>query len=207
MMTSILSKEQLAELIPGNTYLDQWYDSLIKVLPDYEIDTTLRVAAFIAQTCHESSNYTKLHENLNYRAESLMRTWPARFPTSAIADKYAHNQEAIANYVYADRMGNGSERSGDGWKFRGRGLIQLTGRENYQVFATSIGKSVEEIPEYLETFEGAITGACWFWKRRSLNECADRSDMITLTKKINGGTTGLDERIKNYNHALQVLME
>ena len=129
------------------------------------------------------------------------------FPTDELAQEYANKsnkQEAIANRVYANRMGNGPEESGDGFRFCGRGLIQLTGRDNYTWFAASISVSVEEASEYLQTFEGAAQSACWFWETNNLNQWADKGDILTLTKRINGGTIGLDDRIKHYNHALEV---
>lgn len=205
MSECILTRDQLAQLIPGNSYVDEWYEALAQLLPDYDINTPQRIAAFIAQCSHESGGFKFLKENLNYRAESLMRTWPKRFPTLEFAKQYAHNQPKIANYVYANRMGNGNEASGDGWRFLGRGLIQLTGKDNYEAFAESIETPVEEIPEYLATFEGAAQSACWFWETNELNKWADKGDMLTLTKKINGGTIGLEDRIKHYQHALHVL--
>jgi putative chitinase len=205
MSECILTKEQLAQLIPGNQYVTEWYEALSQLLPDYDINTPQRIAAFIAQCSHESAGFKFLKENLNYRAESLMRVWPRYFPNIELAKQYAHNQEKIANRAYANRMGNGNEGSGDGWKFCGRGLIQLTGRNNYEAFAESIETPVEEIPEYLATFEGAAQSACWFWETNGLNKWADTGDIVTLTKKINGGTLGLDDRIKHYKHALEVL--
>ena len=175
------------------------------ILPDYEIDTIPRVAAFLAQTAHESGNYKFLKENLNYRATSLRKVFPKYFPTDALANKYAHNQAAIANRVYGNRMGNGPEESGDGFRYCGRGLIQLTGKNNYVKFAESIDTPVEEIPDYLATFEGAIQSACWFWEENNLNRWADQGDILTLTRRINGGTIGLDDRKKHYSHALKVL--
>jgi putative chitinase len=199
-----ITQEQLRSCIGNNAYLEQWTEALNKILPDYEIDTPQRVAAFIAQCAHESGNFTALHENLNYRAESLTRTWPRHFPTMEIANQYARQPERIANRAYANRMGNGDEASGDGWRYVGRGLIQLTGKDNYSWFAASIETPVEEIPAYLQTFEGAVQSACWFWETNNLNQWADRGDILTLTKRINGGTIGLDDRIKHYNHALHV---
>ena len=176
-----------------------------RCLPDYDINTPQRVAAFIAQCAHESGGFKFLKENLNYRAESLCRVWPKYFPNLEIAKQYAQKQEKIANRAYANRMGNGPEESGDGWKFCGRGLIQLTGRNNYQAFADSIETDIEDIPAYLATFEGAVQSACWFWESNNLNKWADQGDILTLTKKINGGTLGLEDRIKHYNHALHVI--
>lgn len=205
MSECILTREQLKELLPKNPYVDEWYEALAILLPDYDINTPKRIAAFIAQCAHESANFRVLKENLNYKAESLMRVWPRYFPNIEIAKKYAHKQEDIANRAYANRMGNGNEASGDGWRFCGRGLIQLTGRNNYEAFAESIETPVEEIPEYLMTFEGACQSACWFWETNNLNVWADKGDMVMLTKKINGGDLGLQDRIKHYNHALHVL--
>lgn len=205
MSEFILTKEQLGQLIPGNPYIDHWYHALEQALPDYDINTPQRVAAFIAQCAHESGSFKFLKENLNYKAESLMRVWPRYFPDLATAQRYAHNQEAIANRAYGGRMGNGDEASGDGAKFCGRGLIQLTGRSNYQAFADSIETNIEDIPEYLATFEGAVQSACWFWESNNLNQFADKGDILTMTKRINGGTLGLEDRVKHYNHALHVL--
>lgn len=204
----LITREQLEELIPGNNFIDEWLESLNKILPDYNVNTPKRVAAFIAQCAHESANFTRLEENLNYRWQTLRKVFPKYFTTDDMAKSYAERsdkQEAIANYVYANRMGNGPPESGDGYRFRGRGLIQLTGRENYTFFAGSLGIHVEEAAEYLETFEGAVQSACWFWETNGLNDWADRGDIVTLTKRINGGTIGLQDRIKHYNHALEVL--
>jgi putative chitinase len=205
MSDFILSLEQLAQLIPGNPYVDHWHHALEQALPDYDINTPPRVAAFVAQCAHESGGFRFLKENLNYKAESLSRVWPKYFKDPAVAQQYAHNQEAIANRAYANRMGNGSEASGDGWRFCGRGLIQLTGRSNYQAFADSIETDINDIPEYLATFEGAVQSACWFWESNNLNKWADAGDILTLTKKINGGTLGLADRQKHYEHALHIL--
>jgi len=205
MSNFILSLEQLAQLIPGNPYVDHWHHAMEQALPDYDINTPPRVAAFVAQCAHESGGFKFLKENLNYKAESLVRVWPRYFKDATTARKYAHNQEAIANRAYANRMGNGSEASGDGWKFCGRGLIQLTGRNNYQAFADSIETDINDIPEYLATFEGAVQSACWFWESNNLNKWADTGDILTLTKKINGGTLGLADRQKHYEHALHIL--
>jgi putative chitinase len=205
MSEFILSKEQLAQLIPGNPYVDYWHSAMERCLPDYDINTPQRVAAFMAQCGHESGNFKFLKENLKYRAASLVKVWPRYFPNMDIANQYAGNEEKIANRAYANRMGNGPEASGDGWRFCGRGLIQLTGRNNYQSFADSIETDINDIPAYLATFEGAVQSACWFWETNNLNKWADAGDMLNLTKRINGGTIGLDDRIKHYQHALHVL--
>ena len=199
-----ITQQQLAACIGNNPYLEQWCDALNKILPEYDINTPQRVAAFIAQAAHESGNFTALHENLNYRAETLMKVFPKYFPTDALAQQYAHNPEMIANRVYANRMGNGDEASGDGFRYCGRGLIQLTGKSNYQAFADSVQMPLEDVPAYLQTFEGAVQSACWFWETNNLNQYADSGDILTMTKRINGGTIGLADRQAHYTHDLQV---
>ena len=205
MSNFILSRAQLAQLLPGNPYLDHWYHALEQALPDYDINTPNRIAAFIAQCAHESGGFRALKENLNYRAVTLRKVFPKYFPNDEIAAQYAGKPEMIANRVYGNRMGNGDESSGDGFRYCGRGLIQLTGKINYQNFADSIETPVEDIPEFLATFEGAVQSACWFWEANNLNQWADNGDILTLTKRINGGTIGLEDRKKHYEHALHVL--
>ena len=203
-MSFTFTREQLSSIIGNNPDLDGWYEALSSVLPEYEINSPQRVAAFIAQCTHESGGFKRLKENLNYKWESLRKVFPKYFPTDELAQEYAHKQEQIANRVYGGRMGNGDESSGDGFRYCGRGLIQLTGRNNYTKFAESIEIAVEEVPALLETFEGAVKSACWFWKTNNLNQYADAGDILTMTKRINGGTIGLEDRIKHYNHALEV---
>lgn len=203
-----LTKEQLKKLLPKNPYIDYWHSALSQLLPEYNINTPQRIAAFVAQCAHESGGFMVLKENLNYRWQTLRKIFPKYFPTDELAQQYASRpdrQQAIANRVYASRMGNGPEETGDGYRFCGRGLIQLTGRQNYTWFAASLEISVEEASEYLETFEGAAQSACWFWETNNLNQWADKGDIVTLTRRINGGTIGLDDRIKHYEHALHVL--
>lgn len=202
---SILTKEHLQEILPNNPNIDGWYDALVKLLPEYEINSSQRVAAFLAQCAHESGGFKALKENLNYKAESLCKVFPKYFRDMATATQYANQQEKIANRVYGNRMGNGDEASGDGYRYCGRGLIQLTGKDNYTAFAESIETPVEELPEYLSTFEGAVQSACWFWETNNLNQYADSNDIVTMTKRINGGTIGLEDRKKHYEHALHVL--
>jgi putative chitinase len=198
------TKQQLKEMIPKNPYVDQWFEAIYEILPEYEITTPQRVAAFLAQCAHESGGFVFLKENLNYKAASLRRVFPKYFPDDAIAAQYAGKGEMIANRVYANRMGNGDEASGDGWRYCGRGLIQLTGKNNYTFFAGSLDIPVEEASEYLQTFEGAVQSACFFWEQNKLNQWADAGDILTLTKRINGGTIGLEDRIKHYEHALHI---
>jgi len=203
-----LTLEQLKQMVPGNPYINNWHDALAQLLPDYEIDTPQRIAAFIAQCAHESGNFRAIKENLNYRAVTLRKLFSKYFPTDELAAAYANmpnKQEAIANRIYANRMGNGPEESGDGYRYCGRGLIQLTGKTNYSLFAESLEISVEEASEYLQTFEGAAQSACWFWESNNLNRFADVGDIKGLTKAINGGFIGLEDRIKHYEHALHVM--
>lgn len=204
----MLTLPQLQELLPNNPDVAQWHQVLVQLLPDYEINTPERISAFLAQCAHESGGFTMLRENLNYRWQTLRKIFSKYFPTDELAQAYAsqpNKQELIANLVYANRMGNGPPETGDGYRFCGRGLIQLTGRDNYSWFAASLDITVEAAAEYLETFEGAVQSACWFWETNSLNQWADRGDILTLTKKINGGTIGLEDRIAHYKHALDVL--
>jgi putative chitinase len=203
-----LTKDQLKQLLPKNPYIDHWHHALAILLPDYEINTPQRIAAFMAQCAHESGGFTALKENLNYKPATLRKLFAKYFPTDALAEEYCakpNKQEAIANRVYASRMGNGDEASGDGYKYCGRGLIQLTGKSNYIAFADSLEITPEEASQYLSTFEGAAQSACWFWEANNLNQWADKGDILTLTKRINGGTIGLEDRIKHYEHALHVL--
>lgn len=199
-----LELDQLRQIIPKNPYVQYWYNALEQLLPQYQIDTPHRLAAFLAQCAHESGNFVFIKENLNYRWQSLRKIFPKYFPTDALAQQYEKQPERIANKIYANRMGNGPEDSGDGYRFCGRGLIQVTGRDNYSWFAASLDISPEEASEYMETFEGAAQSACWFWETNNLNQWADRGDIVTLTKRINGGTIGLEDRQKHYNHALHI---
>ena len=203
-----LSLQQLKQLLPKNPYVENWHKALSQLLPDYEINTPQRIAAFIAQCAHESGGFMVLKENLNYRAATLRKIFPKYFPTDEMANQYANmpnKQEAIANLVYANRMGNGGPETGDGYRYCGRGLIQLTGKTNYTWFAASLDIPVEEAAEYLQTFEGAAQSACWFWETNNLNRFADVGDIRGLTRAINGGFIGLEDRIKHYEHALHVL--
>ena len=182
-----------------------WCDVLNVLMPKYDIDSPQRIAAFIAQCSHESGHFEKLIENLNYGAKGLVMTWPKRFTTPELANKYARQPEMIANFVYANRLGNGDESSGDGWKYRGRGLIQLTGKYNYQKFADAVEMDLEQVTRYLETKQGAAEAACLFWKNNKLNSYADVGDIKGMTKVINGGYIGLPEREENYRKALNIL--
>ena len=201
----MITLDQVKKLLPSNKHPEVWVDPLNQMLPKYEINTKNRIASFIAQCAHESVDFTAFKENLNYSADGLMKTWPKRFPTVEVALPYARNPAKIANKVYADRMGNGDEASGDGNKFRGRGLIQLTGKANYVKFATAIMMTMDETIAYLETPAGALESACWFWKTLNLNKFADTADIAGMTKTINGGNLGLQGRKAKFDNALKVL--
>lgn len=197
--------EKLSKCVIHNKNSDELFVALEAVLPRYEINTIDRVAAFLAQCSIESADFTILKENLNYSAKGLCSTWPNRFINEEAAQPYNRNPEAIANKVYANRLGNGDEVSGDGWKFRGRGAIQLTGKYNYQAFADSIEYTLDEAVVYTETLQGAIESAAFFWNRNNFNSLADQRNITALTKKINGGLLGLAERKERMIHNLEVL--
>ena len=199
--------EKLAQIVPGNPYIDHWYHALCEILPDYDIDTTERVAAFLAQCAHESCGFKAIKENLNYRPQTLVTLFKKYFdlPTAERYCAMPNKQEAIANRIYANRMGNGDEASGDGYRYCGRGLIQLTGKDNYTRYAQSTEQSVEEASEHLTTFEGCVQSAAWFWEANNLNQYADSGDILTMTKRINGGTIGLEDRKKHTEHALHIM--
>lgn len=201
----ILTLSKLERILVGNSNVDEWYRALTENIYFFEIDNEKRIAAFLAQTSHESMNYTRVIENLNYRWTSLRSVFPKYFPNDSLAKKYAHDQRAIANRVYANRMGNGPESSGDGWRYRGRGLIQLTGKYNYKKFGDSLGISLSEVPYFLETFDGAVISACWYWENKDLNYYADNDDIKSITKLINGGYIGLEDRIRKYSKILEIL--
>jgi putative chitinase len=204
MSDCILTLDQFRQMVK-NPHASHWHEALQQLLTDYNINTPLRVAHFVAQTAHESGNYVFVQENLNYKAASLMSVFKKYFPSLELAQQYANKPQMIANRVYANRMGNSDEASGDGWRYRGRGLIQLTGKDNYTFFAGSLGISVEEAAEYMATFEGAAQSACFFWEQNNLNRFADANDAKGLTRAINGGYIGLEDRIKHTEHALHIL--
>jgi putative chitinase len=183
----------------------KWEEPLQVAFDKYDINTPKRQAFFIGQCAHESDNFTRLEEGLNYSAARLMAVWPSRFPNLAVAEQYANNPEKIANYVYAGRLGNGNEESGDGWKYHGRGLIQLTGRENYERCGKAINVDLTSQPNLLVDPHYAAMSAGWFWNKTGLNALADTQDYDTMTKRINGGLIGLDDRKAKIAKALSVL--
>jgi putative chitinase len=197
----MVTNEQLKQLHIG----EQWLDALNATFERFDIMNPLRKAAFIAQCGHECGNFKILEENLNYRAEALMRLWPKRFPSLEFAKQYERNPKKIANMVYANRMGNRDEASGDGYRFRGRGCIQLTGHANYFHAGKALGEDFVMKPELVATPMYAALSAGFFWNTQKLNVFADNRDIKMMTKKINGGFIGLADREKHYNHALEVL--
>jgi len=186
--------------------LEGYIEPLNAVAEYYEMTANpARLAGFLAQIAHESGGFTAVKENLNYSAKGLMTTFKKYFPTEELAKQYERKPEKIANRVYANRMSNGDEASGDGYRFCGRGLIQLTGRANYTKFAEDLGISIEETVAYLETPNGAVSSAGWFWDNNSLNKYCDSGDFVTLTKRINGGTIGLADRQHHFDEAMHFL--
>ena len=197
----MLNAEQLQRLHIGI----EWVPALNDTFTRFGIATPRQQAAFIGQCGHECGNFRVLEENLNYRAATLMKLWPKRFPTLDIAAEYAGKPQKIANKVYASRMGNRDEASGDGWRFRGRGCVQLTGSDSYFHAGKALGVDFWANPDLVATPEYAAMTAGWFWSTRKCNELAEAADWLGLTKKINGGTIGYDDRVKHTNEALAVL--
>ena len=197
--------DQLSQCVPANNAISDLFQALSDVLPNYEITNVERVAGFLSQCGHECRDFTSLRENLNYSAERLHQVFPKLFPTVESAQPYDHSPEKIGNKIYANRLGNGDEASGDGYMYRGRGAIQLTGYVNYKAFADAIGKTIDDTVAYCETLEGAVESACWFWKTHGLNALADAKDVLGMTKRINGGTLGLDDRTARFQRALTAL--
>jgi putative chitinase len=181
----------------------KWEEPLQAAFDKYDINTPKRQAAFIGQCAHESGNFKTLQENLNYSAEGLMKTWPSRFPTKEVADQYARQPAKIAGKVYNGRLGNTSEEEAS--KYLGRGLIQLTGKENYERCGSAIGADLINEPTLLVEPHYAAMSAGWFWNKKGLNELADAQEHGQITKRINGGTIGLDDRIAKTTKAAQAL--
>lgn len=196
----------IKEIFPGNEFFIDKYSDSISLLDTYGIQTALRKAAFLSQIGHESGGFRSVEENLNYSADRLTIVFPKYYNHNEALDHHRQPQR-IANRIYANRMGNGPESSGDGWKYRGRGLIQLTGKYNYQKFGDFSGSDVLSNPDYLLTPEGAIYSAIWFWDTNGCSGFADRGDIEGLTKKINGGINGLAHRKDLYNRFLPLLEE
>ena len=204
-MAFSLTENQFEQLI-RNKESKQWYDEVALMLPKYDIIYKERVAGFLAQTGHESQDYTIMSENLNYSAKRLNQVFPKYFARAGRNAALYHRQpERIANVVYANRMSNGGVDSGDGWRYRGGGILQLTGKDNYTRFGRYVGMSPEKAADYVRTKRGAVESACWFWKVNNLNSFCDRRDIRGMSVRINGGTNGLTDRVNRWNKALRVL--
>lgn len=181
---------------------DKWVNALNETCQEFAIDSPYRIAGFLSNVAHESAGFKFVSENLNYSAASLMRVWSQRFPTVEIAQRYAMQPEKIANRAYADRMGNGDESSGDGWKYRGRGLIQLTGKNNYVAYSLACDNEALQKPDIVAEPKYAAESAGWFWSVNRLNQLADNQDVVGMAKRINGGTHGLDDRQMKYSQVM-----
>jgi len=205
----MITAEQFHKLFPRNPEPQVWADAMAEVFPTYEINTPHRVAAFLAQCGHESGGWTVFEENLNYSAQGLNNTFKKYFPTLESATPYARKPEMIANKIYANRMGNGAPESGDGYRYRGRGPIQLTGKANYTSFAKDMFDDWENLldnPDWVTYDKSfALMSAIWFWNTNKLNVQADNGDIKLMTKKINGGYIGLEDRIAHYNECIAEL--
>ena len=198
-----ITEQQLLQILPNaGRQAGVFVPVLNTAMNRYGIVGAPRAAAFIAQVGHESGQLTRLVENLNYSADGLMKTWPSRFD-SVRATAAARNPEQIANIVYAGRMGNAAP--GDGWKYRGRGLIQVTGKTNYAACGEALGLDLINQPELLEQPQYAAMSAAWFWSANGLNSLADAGDLTKITQRINGGTNGMADRQALYDKALKVL--
>jgi putative chitinase len=205
----MITAEQFHHLFPRAQDPESWAASMQEVFPTYEINTPHRVAAFLAQCGHESGGWTVFEENLNYSAQGLNGIFKKYFPTLESAQPYARKPEMIANKIYANRMGNGGPGTGDGYKYRGRGPIQLTGKDNYRAFAKEMFDDWENLfenPDWVTADRDfALMSAIWFWNKNKLNVQADSGDIKLKTKKINGGYIGLEDRIKHYEEAIHLL--
>ena len=202
------SMDQFSKMIPTNKAHSEWYALSQEFFPQYAIDSKKRVASFMAQAGHESTDFTDLVENMNYGWKALRKTFSRYFPTDALAKEYERKPEMIANRVYDDarrinKLGN--TRPGDGWKFIGRGIFQLSGRWNYEKFGRAINMPTDETAIYLTTNRGAFHSACWFWRYKSLNHFADAGDIIGMSKALNGGGIGLNDRVNRYNRNIGLL--
>lgn len=204
------TEQKLGKILTRNKNVSVWYEAMVVQLPQFEVTTAKRVAAFVAQCAHESADFTTLQENLNYSADALNKLFGKYFVKAGRdSAPYHRKPEMIANVIYASRMGNGDTASGEGYKFRGRGPIQLTGKANYHAFASEFFEDPETVMEdpdlVTDDVPTSLYSALWFWNKNKLNKYADASDIKGMTKVINGGYIGLEDRIKHYNHAIEVL--
>jgi putative chitinase len=204
----MVSVNQLQQIFPQGDPSDlaEICDPINAAMIEFNIKNPKEQAMFLAQCGHESDNFSTVQENLNYRAETLVKVFPKYFRDVNPAD-YEKQPEKIANRVYGGRMGNGDESTGDGYRYRGRGLIQLTGKDNYNACGAALKMDLHTDPDYLETAEGAARSAAWFWAHNGLNQYADNDDIVGCTKRVNGGTIGLEERTQHYEAAKAVLVD
>ena len=202
-----LTLENLQACLPDAkvSNLEKFLEGFNETFEHFEINTPESMAMFLAQTAHESGNFSATEENLNYSAKGLTGTFKRYFPSETDATPYARKPEKIANRVYGARMGNGAESSGEGYKYRGRGVIQLTGKDNYNNCGKALGLDLLAEPDQVAKNPVAVLSAGWFWNTRKLNTWAEKGDVLTVTKKINGGTIGLEDRKKHYEHIVEVL--
>jgi len=194
---SILTASTLSAFLPSLSDADEWADALGAAADEFEITSAARLAAFLAQVAEESDELQRLVENLDYSTLRLMQVWPGRFPTVAAAAPYAHLPQKLANHVYANRLGNGDEASGDGWRYRGRGLLQITGRANYQIVGAAVNHAFVDSPDDLATPSWAALAAEQYWRSHGLNVLADLgtdASFVAMTRAINGGEAGLASR-------------
>ena len=204
----MITLEQFSQMIPSNKNPKIWYDAAVSLFEKYDITTTNRMSGFMAQGAHESGDFKTLEENLNYSAVGLRKTFGKYFPTDALAKQYAKKPEMIANRVYDDALRTnklGNTKPGDGWKFRGGGIFQLTGRNNYDAFGKTVGMNADEAVAYVRTTKGAMESALWFWSVRNLNKTADANNIKEMSVKVNGGENGLADRIEKYNRNVKIL--
>ena len=202
----MLTQAILKKVFPKAKTPKKLFDAMDELFPKYSVDTPERIAGFLAQCGHESGGFRFVEENLNYSAKALNSVFGKYFKNGERdAKEYARKPEKIANVVYGNRMGNGDEDSGDGWQFKGRGYIQLTGRNNYTSFAESVDMDLDECIDYLKTPKGALESALWFWDTNKLNKYCDKHDVKGMTKRVNGGYNGLEDREEKWEKVLQLL--
>ena len=200
------TEEQVKHLLPRVKNITEWYEAMVETLPQYGINDIARVSAFVAQCAHESGGFTVMQENLNYSADGLQKIFGKYFPNPQIAAQYARQPEKIANIVYANRMGNGDKSSGDGWKFKGRGFIQLTGHDNYKAFSDSIGVDCVANPDLVATTY-PLASAAWFFSKNCIKKATSvtTESVTAVSKCVNGGTNGLQDRINHFNKYYNLL--
>lgn len=197
-MSKIVTVELFKQIFPKSINPIELQKAFAKYFSQYEINTTNRRSGFLAQCGHESNGFSVMKENLNYSAEGLLVTFPKYFHGIVDAQGSARQPEKIANRVYANRMGNGNEASGDGWKYKGSGILQITGHDNYKAFADYKELTLDQIVVYINSIEGAVESALWFWETHNLNTYCDNDDIIGLTKRVNGGLNGIEDRTNLY---------